>query len=182
MMPKILSRRVLYTTPWMQLIEKQVSLHPGNDAEAFYCITQSAYVGVLTQIEDGSILLVRQFRPCVETYTWEFPGGTVDTGETPEEAARKEVEEETGLRVRELIYLGNFYPDTGRLQVDSYAFFARASITNDLSRPEQGLSIKHVTPQELNKMIISGEFRTQLHLGIYAAAMLHGIDLNAHQR
>jgi hypothetical protein len=35
MMPKILSRKVIYTTPWMQLIEKQVSLHPGNDAEAF---------------------------------------------------------------------------------------------------------------------------------------------------
>lgn len=180
--PKILSRRVLYTTPWMQLIEKQVLLHPDNDAETFYCITQSAYVSALTQIEDGRIPLVRQFRPCVEAYTWEFPGGTVDPGETPEEAARKEVEEETGLHVRELIYLGNFYPDTGRLQVDSHAFFARASITNDLSRPEQGLSIKYVTPEELNKMIISGEFRTQLHLGIYAVAMLYGIDLNAYEQ
>ena len=180
-MPKILSRKVLYTTPWMQLIEKQVLLHPDNGAEAFYCITQPAYVGVLTQIEDGSIPLVRQFRPCVETYTWEFPGGTVDAGETPEEAARKEVEEETGLCVRELIYLGNFYPDTGRLQVDSYGFFARASSTNDLSRPEEGLSVKYVTPEGLNRMIITGEFKAQLHLGIYAAAMLHGIDLNPYE-
>ena len=117
----------------------------------------------------------------METHTWEFPGGTVDKGETPEEAAIKEVEEETGLHVRELIYLGNFYPDTGRLQVDSYAFFARASITKDPWQPEEGLSVKFVTPEELKKMIISGEFRTQLHLGIYAVAMLHGIDLNAYE-
>ncbi|HAJ26709.1 MAG TPA: hypothetical protein DCG53_05605 [Syntrophus sp. (in: bacteria)] len=180
-MPKIMSRRVLHTTPWLQLIEKKVSLNHDRKPELFYCITQPAYVGVLTQIEDGSIPLIRQYRPCVEAYTWEFPGETVDAGETPEEAAKREVEEETGLCVRELIYLGNFHPDTGRLQVDSHAFFARAS-KPDLSNPEQGLSVRYVTPEELVLMITSVEFKTQLHLGIYAAAILNGIDLTAWNR
>ena len=122
-MPKILSHNVIHTTPWLQLIAKRVQFQPGVEAETFYCITQPAYVSVMTQIEDGSIPLVRQFRPCVEDYTWEFPSGTIDAGESPEVAARREVEEETGLIVRELIYLGNYHPDTGRLQIDSHAFF-----------------------------------------------------------
>jgi ADP-ribose pyrophosphatase len=162
----------------MQLIEKEVSFRQDKKPELFYCITQPAYVSIFTQTEDGRIPLVRQFRPCVEIYTWEFPGGTVDEGETPEASAKREVEEEAGLAVRELIYLGNFHPDTGRLQVDSHVFFARSSNPKEQVKPEQGLSIIYVTPKELDTMIVSGEFKTQLHLGIYTLAILHGIDIH----
>ena len=174
-MPKILSRHIIHTTPWLQLIEKKVKLCPGAEVESFYCITQPAYVGILTQTEDGKIPLVRQFRPCVEEYTWEFPGGTVDEGETPAEAAKREVEEETGLIVRELIYLGNFHPDTGRLQIDSHAFYAKASVVDNPSPAEQGMSVRYVTREKLNRMVISEEFKTQLHLGVYSAAIIHDL-------
>lgn len=178
-MPKILSRRIIHSTPWLQLIEKAVELSPGMNAESFYCITQPAYVSIMTQIEDGRISLISQFRPCVEGYTWEFPGGTVNQGESPAEAAKREVEEETGLIVRELIYLGNYHPDTGRLQIDSHAFFARAAIAGTPLQAERGLTVMHVTVENLNRMILSGEFKTQSHMGVYAAALLRGIVLNA---
>ena len=181
-MPKILSHHIIHTTPWLQLIEKTVELYPGAEAEPFYCITQPAYVSIMTQTEDGKIALVRQFRPCVEEYTWEFPGGTVDAGESPEVAARREVEEETGLIVRELIYLGNYHPDTGRLQIDSHAFFARAAIVDNPLPVEHGLTVTYVTVAQLHQMILSGEFRTQIHLGVYASAIIHGVDLNAPDR
>ncbi|HAH31267.1 MAG TPA: hypothetical protein DCL44_03015 [Elusimicrobia bacterium] len=177
MMPRILSRHIIHTTPWLRLIEKVVELHPGKNDESFYCITQPAYVSVMTQLEDGKIALVNQFRPCVEEYTWEFPGGTVDQGESPAEAAKREVEEETGLIVRELIYLGKHHPDTGRLQIDSHSFFARAAVAGNTAQAEQGLTVKHVTVENLNRMILSGEFKTQLHLGVYAVVLLRGIVL-----
>ena len=181
-MPKILTRHIIHTTPWLELIEKTVELYPGAEAESFYCISQPAYVSIMTQTENGKIPLVRQFRPCVEEYTWEFPGGTVDQGETPAEAAKREVEEETGLIVLELINLGNFHPDTGRLQIDSHAFFAKASVVGNPSPAEQNLTVRYVTREELNRMVVSGEFKTQLHLGVYAAAIIHGIDMSALDR
>lgn len=175
-MSRIISSKVVYSTPWMQLVEKEVSLQH-KDPELYYCVKQPAYVSIFAQTEDGRVPLVRQFRPCVETSTWEFPGGTVDEGETPECSARREIEEETGLCVRELIYLGDFYPDTGRLQVDSHAFFAKVSNPTESATPEIGLVVRYVTVPELNKMIVSGVFKAQLHLGVYFAAILRGIEL-----
>jgi ADP-ribose pyrophosphatase len=175
--PKIVSRKVLHTSPWMQLIEKEVKFSPAGKVESFYCLTQEAYVGILTQTAEGLIPLVRQYRPCVEDYTWEFPGGTLDPGETAEEAARRELLEEAGLEVLELRYLGNFYPDTGRLQLDSHAFYARTTVADKNFIPEEGMAIQYVSPKELRQMMLAGTFRHQLHWAIYAAVLLHGIDL-----
>ena len=178
-MPKIIARRVLHSTPWMQVIEKNVNFMDGAGPAPHYCVTQAPYVSILAQTPDGKIPLVRQFRPCVEEYTWEFPGGTLDPGESPEDAARRELLEEAGLNVAELRYFGNFYPDTGRLQIDSHAFYAKATAVDEAFVPEKGMTVKYVTPKTLRQMILNGEFKAQLHIAILAAAGLHGIDLDA---
>jgi len=176
--PEVMCREVVYSSPWMALIEKQVKLIPEKNAELFYCITQAPYVSILAQTPDGRIPLVRQFRPCVEEYTWEFPGGTLDAGETAEVAARRELLEEAGLNVLKIKYLGNFYPDTGRLQIDSHAFYAKTTDVNEAFVPEKGMTVKYVTPKTLRQMILTGEFKPQLHLAILAVVGLHGIDLD----
>ncbi len=176
--PKILARRVLYSSPWMQVLEKDVDFMDGSGLESYCCITQAPYVSVLAQTPAGLIPLVRQFRPCVEDYTWEFPGGTLDPGESAEEAARRELREEAGLRVIEFRYLGNFYPDTGRLQLDSHAFYARTTAPDKAFVPEKGMAVRFVAPSELKQMMLCGEFRPQLHLALYAAVHLHAIDLD----
>jgi 8-oxo-dGTP pyrophosphatase MutT (NUDIX family) len=76
-------------------------------------------------ITPGEGFLCSPVWPCVEEFTWEFPAGTVDVGETPEDAARRELREETAMETEELIYLGNCHPDIGRLEVSSRAFYGR---------------------------------------------------------
>jgi len=51
------------------------------------------------------VLLIRQFRPPVNNYVVEFPAGLNDQGETLEEAARRELIEETGYSAKEMIFL-----------------------------------------------------------------------------
>src|SRR5262249_24475856 len=48
--------------------------------------------------EDGRVILVRQYRPSVRRELWELPAGTLKAGESPEQGAARECEEETGLR------------------------------------------------------------------------------------
>jgi len=146
---------------------------PDGGSEVYHCVVQPAYVGVLVLTADGYVPIVRQYRPAVETHTWEFPAGTLDMGETPEQAARREVMEEVGLDVCHLTPLGCFYPDTGRLQVDSYAFLAQTTSSSETAVLQKQLEVRYVTLEELCRMIRSLEFKHQLHLGIFGAALAH---------
>ena len=173
--PRIVQRNSTQISPWVALVEKSVLFAPGESPQIYHCLTQADYVGIFAMTSDGLIPVVRQFRPCVEDYTWEFPAGTVDEGETADNAARRELFEEAGLQVEQLKYLGCFIPDTGRLQVRSHAFFARASAVPEVTISETGIETRLVTLSELRDMMLRMEFRHQLHLGIYAAALVHGV-------
>ena len=172
--PRILDRKHVRVSPWVTLVETTVQLEPGEAAEVYHHLSQADYVGVLAMTTSGLIPLVRQYRPAVGAFTWEFPAGTVDEGESPADAARRELREEAGLQIDELIDLGCFIPDTGRLAINSHAFFARATPLEHHA-PERGLTIEFVTAARLREMIRSLDFRHQIHLAIYAAALVHDV-------
>lgn len=110
----------VFKTPWFDLVEK----FTGEGTAPHYSINTSDYVSVFAVTSEGGFPLVRQFRPAVEQETLELPSGHVDQGETPEQAARKELLEETGFTAKELIHVGTLSPDTGRLCNRMWCFFA----------------------------------------------------------
>jgi ADP-ribose pyrophosphatase len=71
---------------------------PGGVRAAREVVRQRGSVAALPVHDDGRVTLVRQYRYAVDALVWELPAGRRDPGETPEEGARRELEEEVGLR------------------------------------------------------------------------------------
>lgn len=78
----------------------QVLRHPGA-------------VGIVALNNKGEILLVRQYRTALERVTVEIPAGKIDLGESPEDAARRELSEETGYSAKKCERLGTFATAAG---------------------------------------------------------------------
>ncbi|MDZ4241607.1 MAG: NUDIX hydrolase [Candidatus Omnitrophota bacterium] len=56
------------------------------------------------------VLLIRQYRPVIKKYLYEFPAGTLEAGESPASCARRELIEETGFAARAIRRIGMIYP------------------------------------------------------------------------
>jgi 8-oxo-dGTP pyrophosphatase MutT (NUDIX family) len=82
-----------------------------GDRHPFYRIESPAWVNVVALTPDETLVMVRQFRQGSRLVTLEIPGGIVDPGETPAEAAARELLEETGYRAGRLESLGSINPN-----------------------------------------------------------------------
>jgi ADP-ribose pyrophosphatase len=70
-------------------------------------------VVLIPVLDDGRVVLIRQYRHSVKRVLWEFPAGSIDPGETPEAAALRECEEETRLAPSGVQRLAAMFPAPG---------------------------------------------------------------------
>ena len=164
--PKILSRRTIAVSQWMELIAREVEFAPGAEPEVYHAVSQQDYLAIVARTPDGRIPIVRQYRPAIETFTWELPAGLVDSGEQPAAAAARELLEETGYPTRAVHSLGApAIACTARLSNHVHSFFIETGERVAAFKPEPGLTVALKTPAELMELIKSGGFVQQLHLG-----------------
>ncbi len=177
-MARIVARKEDRVSPWVCIVSKEVEFAPDGETEVYHCLWQADYIAILAKTRSGLIPIVRQYRPAVEAYTWELPAGLLEKGEDFEVACRRELNEETGLEAESVTYLGSYYADTGRLENRLHAFFVSASDPDPNFVPEAGIAVDFVDANTLKARVLSGAFRHQLHLGLFAVATWMGIDWN----
>jgi ADP-ribose pyrophosphatase len=173
--PRILDRRVAWASPYVRVLEKDVDLGGRRGIETFWAVRTGGYAAVVAITTEGLIPLVRQYRPAVETYVLELPSGAIDRGEEPAVAARRELREETGCEAGELTLLGTLHVDSGRLETQQWAFFARnVDVVDERPTPEEELEVLFVAPSELRDLILGGEFNLSVHVAMVGLAVLSG--------
>jgi ADP-ribose pyrophosphatase len=110
--------------------------------------------------EPGHVTLVKQYRYAVNEDLWELPAGSVDEGEAPEEAARRECHEEIGLVPATIVRLSALYPTPG--YCDEQMIFFRVSglaKTDEQAQldEDEDLQAKTFEVREVREMIRRGE-------------------------
>lgn len=104
------------------------------------------------------ILLVRQYRVPARAYLWELPAGKLDAGETPLQAARRELIEETGYRAKHWKKLVSFYPSPGFV-AEKMTIFLATGLTAGEATPmdDERIQTRWFTGPEIERAIRSGK-------------------------
>ena len=93
---KTLDTREVYKNPWMRLRE-DVAEMPNGRTTIYGVCEFGECVGVLPFVDDHHVVMIRQYRYVHrENHRWEMPTGGIGAGESPEEAAQRELMEEAG--------------------------------------------------------------------------------------
>ena len=109
---RTLAHRRVYSGHILDLDVDEVE-EPGGIRGTREVVRQRGSVAALPVHPDGRVVLVRQYRYAVDSLVWELPAGRIDPGETPAEGARRELEEEVGLRSGTLEPLLKFWTTPG---------------------------------------------------------------------
>ena len=159
--------------PWFEQIKKEVIFPWEDEPQIYYSIKPSDYVTVLARTKDNKIIVLKQYRPAIEDYTYELPSGHMEKGETPEQAIVRELKEETSCSAENITFLGEVIPDTGRLENRLWAFYIDDLEVKELVSPDEneGIEVCLLSDAEFIEMIHNGRFRHALDLSVIALAI-----------
>ncbi|MFQ5870420.1 MAG: NUDIX hydrolase [Candidatus Zixiibacteriota bacterium] len=96
-----------------------------NEVHDFHILESTDWVNVIPLTPKNQVVLISQYRHGIRGITLEIPGGIVEPDDSPEEAARRELREETGYEESEMILLGSVHPNPAFLNNKCYTFLAR---------------------------------------------------------
>jgi ADP-ribose pyrophosphatase len=156
---KILKSTVLYQGPVFGVRRDEV-LEPGGVRATREVVTHPGSVVVLPVLDDGRVVLIRQYRHATRQYLWELVAGRMDPGETPKRAAARELVEETGYRAKRYSVFLDVFPTPGFVEERMFILLAEG-LTAGQAQPEEDEKIeaRAYSLKELKQMIQRGKLR-----------------------
>jgi 8-oxo-dGDP phosphatase len=157
--------RPIYDSEWMRLVLVDVEI-PGGDRFDHHVVRFPQAASGTVVVDPGrGVLLLWRHRFITDTWGWEVPAGRIELGETPEDAARRETEEETGWRPGPLRPLGAYAPSNGSSDQMFHVFVAdgatRVGDPTDVGESER---VEWVPVDRVRELIAAGQVMDGLSL------------------
>jgi ADP-ribose pyrophosphatase len=152
-----------------------------GDAHDFFVLETPPWVNVIPITHDRRVVMVRQYRHGTGDVTLEIPGGTVDDGDSPQSAAIRELEEETGYTSSSVSLLGAVHPNPAIQDTVCYTFLAPNALRIGEQRLDEKEDIEVVLHplEDIPALIRNGEIT---HALVLAAFYRFYMELQAGRR
>ena len=158
--PERIGRKLIHNGAIVDIYQDRMQLPDGSE-ENFDFIKHKGAAAVIPVMDDGRIIMVRQYRNAIDQYTLEIPAGGLDGADEPTKvAAHRELEEETGYRadMEDVEFLLTLYTTVAfcNEKIDIY-------VARNLTKTQQHLDddefidVGFYTPEELKDMVLSGK-------------------------
>lgn len=159
---KLLKSEPVFQSKWMTVRDNTYELPSGERAENYYHLERPDFVVIVAVNPNKELLVIRQYRRGVDDFVYEFPAGFINPGETPEEAAHRELKEETGFsgklqsNIIDFYYTPSFAPIKGYVVTMTLDYLNRSK--QDLDSDEE-IEFEFYPVSKVKEMILQGKLK-----------------------
>lgn len=159
------SEKLLSRGTWMNLRQDRVQLPSGSIVPEWFVLEFPDWINVIAVTRDGHIVMEDQYRHALGQTHFELPAGVIDPGETPLEAAKRELSEETGFGGGEWSLFMKVSPNPTNHTNFSYTFLATdvEPIGTQHQEATEDIRVHLLTPDEVYEILTSGQIVQALH-------------------
>jgi ADP-ribose pyrophosphatase len=146
---------------WFRVRKDSVQLASGKIIDDYFVWESPSIATTVPFTSDGKFVLCEQYRYAVDKIMYQFPAGGVEKNESPEEAAMRELEEETGYTASEVEFLGDSAAYPTKLSGWHHLYLAKDVQPTGRKHEDENepTRVVHKSPEELWTMINNNEFQ-----------------------
>lgn len=173
MIPKLVNRKwnvlksenILKIGPWLSVRQETVELPSGKQIPTWFTLEFPNWISVIAITKDGKFVVEDQYRHGLGETRYEIVAGVIDPGETPLEAAKRELLEETGFGGGEWELFMTLSPNTSNHNNLSYTFLATGveKMTEQHQEATEDIHVDIFTREEVLELLQNGEVVQALH-------------------
>ena len=166
-MNKLIKTENKYDGPRFKIIQKQYERQDGLNIIRD-CVEPGDAVIILAVNENNEVFFIEQYRETIESVALELPAGMIEKDEDPKDAARRELEEETGIKAKNIEYLTSCFTSAGYTSEKIYIYVAKDLEygSQHLDETEEILNIRKIHIEDAMKMILEDKIE---HASVYIA-------------
>lgn len=149
--------KLAYRGKLINLLTKRIKLPSGHTSD-FEIIIHPGAVLIIPFLSKEKVIILRQFRPVINSYLYELPAGTLKTAESPLLCCQRELIEETGFSAKKLKRLGEIYPVPG-YSTEKIRIYKAEGLKPEriCTEKDEVISVKIVSKTQIKKLFMAGK-------------------------
>lgn len=173
---KVVGSQVLCQGAKFSVVREKLELPGGRGIKDRDVVMHPGAAVFVPQLPTGELLLVKQYRYSLRTTILEFPAGTLDADEDPLACAKREIQEEVGVRADEWLALGSSWPAPGICNEVQHFYVARSlSASRLVGDEDEQIEVVSMTVPHVEAAISKGEIQDGKTMALFLRARLKGI-------